>query len=80
MAQRGSGAVRDGVLAAVVVGLLYAPFIDFKHGRIPLGSLGTYVHSFRFNDPVFAMLERVASPELVAGLTVVVGLLTAVFV
>lgn len=69
--------VRDAALAAVVVALLYVPFLN--HGRIALGSLGTYVHSFRFNDPVFAMLERVAAPQLVAGLAVLVGLLTAIW-
>jgi hypothetical protein len=66
---------RDATLAAVVVGLLYVPF--FKHGRIPIGSLGTYMQRFRFNDPVFAMLERVAAPELVVGLAVLVGFVTA---
>ena len=69
--------VRDGALAAVVVGLLYVPF--FNHGRIPIGSLGTYVQRFRFNDPVFATLERVASPQFVVGLAVLVGLLTAIW-
>jgi hypothetical protein len=69
--------LRDGALAAVVIGLLYAPF--FNHGRIPIGSLGTYVQSFRFNDPVFATLERVAAPQLVVGLAVLVGLLTAIW-
>ncbi|MCU1218960.1 MAG: hypothetical protein JWN42_157 [Candidatus Angelobacter sp.] len=69
--------MRDGVLAAVVVALLYAPF--FSHGRIPIGSLGTYVQSFRFNDPVFATLERVAAPQLAVGLAVLVGLLTAIW-
>jgi alpha-1,6-mannosyltransferase len=69
--------MRDGALAAVVVGLLYAPF--FNHGRIPIGSLGTYVQSFRFNDPVFATLERVAAPQLVVGLAVLVGFLTAIW-
>jgi alpha-1,6-mannosyltransferase len=69
--------MRDGALAAVVVGLLYVPFLH--HGRIPIGSLGTYVQSFRFNDPVFAMLERVATPQLVVGLAVLVGFLTAVW-
>ena len=64
--------IRDAALAAVVVGLLYVPFLN--HGRIPIGSLGTYVQSFRFNDPVFATLERVAPPQLVAGLAVLVGL------
>ena len=67
--------MRDGALAAVVVGLLYLPFLN--HGRIPIGSLGTYVQSFRFNDPVFATLERVASPQMVAGLAVLLGLVTA---
>ncbi len=67
--------VRDGALAAVVVGLLYVPFLN--HGRIPIGSLGTYAQSFRFNDPVFAMLERVAPPQLVVGLAVLVGFLIA---
>jgi alpha-1,6-mannosyltransferase len=67
--------VRDVALASVVVGLLYVPFLD--HGRIPIGSLGTYVQSFRFNDPVFATLERVAAPQLAVGLAVLVGFLTA---
>ncbi len=69
--------MRDGALAAVVFGLLYVPF--FNHGRIPIGSLGTYVQSFRFNDPVFATLERVAAPQLVVGLAVLVGFLTAIW-
>ena len=69
--------MRDGVLATVVFGLLYVPF--FNHGRIPIGSLGTYVQSFRFNDPVFATLERVAAPQVVVGLAVLVGFLTAVW-
>jgi len=75
--------IRDCALAAVVVGLLYIPFLDhvpfFNHGRIPIGSLGTYVQSFRFNDPVFATLERVAAPQLVVGLAVLAGFLTAIW-
>ena len=67
---------RDGALGAVVVGLLYIPFL--QHGQIPIGSLGTYVQSFRFNDPVFAALERVAAPRVVAGLAVLLGILTAI--
>jgi hypothetical protein len=67
--------LRDGALAALVLGLLYVPF--FNHGRIPIGSLGTYVQRFRFNDPVFATLERVTAPQLVVGLAVLVGFLTA---
>lgn len=67
--------VRDAVLTAIVVGLLYVPFLN--HGRIPIGSLGTYVHSFWFNDPVFAALGRVIVPEAAVGLAVLVGLVTA---
>jgi hypothetical protein len=67
--------IRDAALAAVVVGLLYVPFLN--HGRIPIGSLATYVKSFRFNGPVFAALDQVAPPQLLAGLAVLVGLLTA---
>jgi alpha-1,6-mannosyltransferase len=70
--------IRDAVLATAVVGLLYVPFLS--HGRIPIGSLGTYVQSFRFNGPVFAMLEHVAPPQLLAGLAVLVGLVTAAWV
>ncbi len=69
--------IRDGALAAVVFGLLYVPFLN--HGRISIGSLGTYVQSFRFNDPVFATLELVAAPQLVVGFAVLVGLLTAIW-
>ncbi|HET9282286.1 MAG TPA: glycosyltransferase family 87 protein [Candidatus Angelobacter sp.] len=69
--------IRDGALAAAVVGLLYMPFLN--HGRIPIGSLETYVQSFRFNDPVFAMLERVITPQVVALLAVLAGFLTAVW-
>src|SRR5882762_5541671 len=36
--------IRDAALATAVVGLLYMPFLN--HGRIPIGSLGTY-------DPAF---------------------------
>jgi alpha-1,6-mannosyltransferase len=69
--------IRDGALAAVVLGLLYAPFLD--HGRVPFGSLGTYVQRFRFNDPVFATLERVTAPQVVAGFAVIIGFLTAIW-
>jgi Glycosyltransferase family 87 len=67
----------DAVLAIAVFGLLYVPFLS--HGRIPFGSLGTYIHSFWFNDPVFATLERVAPPEFLAGLAVLVGIATAIW-
>jgi alpha-1,6-mannosyltransferase len=69
--------IRDAALAAAVVALLYVPFLD--HGRIPIGSLGAYVQGFRFNGPVFAALDRVAPPQLLAALAVLVGLVTAIW-
>jgi hypothetical protein len=69
--------LRDGALAAAAFGLLYLPFLS--RGQIPVGSLGVYVRSFRFNDPVFSVLERLGPPELVAGLALVVGFLTALW-
>ncbi len=82
--------IRDGALAAVVVGLLYLPFLNhgpflnhwpfFNHGRIPIGSLGTYVHSFRFNDPVFATVERLSTTPLALGLALLAGFLTAIWI
>ncbi|HEX4714564.1 MAG TPA: hypothetical protein VH164_06520, partial [Ktedonobacteraceae bacterium] len=67
--------IRDAMLGAVAVGLLYVPFLN--HGRIPIGSLGTYVQNFRFNGPVFAAFGQVAPPRLLVGLAVLVGLVTA---
>jgi alpha-1,6-mannosyltransferase len=72
--------IRDAALAAAVVGVLYVPFLDrsfFNHGRILIGSLGTYVQNFRFNGPVFTLLAQVAPPQLLVGLAVLVGLATA---
>jgi hypothetical protein len=68
--------MRDAVLAAAVVALLYLPFV--RQGRIPIGSVVTYVQTFRFNDPVFAMLERVV-PQIAAGLPVLVGVISAIW-
>src|SRR5262249_32309253 len=67
--------IRDALLTGLVFGLLYLPFLE--RGRIPVGSLGTYLHSFRFNDPLFAMFERVLAPELVVVLVVLAVFVTA---
>jgi alpha-1,6-mannosyltransferase len=68
--------IRDGLMAALLIVLLYTPFL---RGPIPLGSLGTYVQRFRFNDPIFATVERVLRPQAAAGLAVCSGVLTAVW-
>ena len=69
--------VRDALLAVLVVGVLYVPFL--RGGSVPMGSIGVFVERFRFNDPVFAEIERIVSARVVAGLAVMVGLVTAAF-
>jgi hypothetical protein len=69
--------IRDASLAAAIVGLLYVPFLN--HGRIPIGSLDTYVQKWRFNGPLFATLERVTTPQVVAGLAGLAGFLAAIW-
>jgi alpha-1,6-mannosyltransferase len=68
---------RDALLAASVFVGLYLPFLE--RGRIPLGSLGAYVQSFRFNGPLFAMLERVLAPQLIVALAALAGSVTAIW-
>ena len=67
--------VRDGLLAVLMVGLLYVPFL--RSGSVPAGSISVFVQRFRFNDPVFAEIERIVGPQVVAGLALLLGLVTA---
>ena len=67
--------IRDASLAAVAIGLMYVPFLN--HGRIPTGSLATYVQGFRFNGPIFAAFHQFAPTQFLAALAVLVGLVTA---
>jgi alpha-1,6-mannosyltransferase len=67
--------IRDAALAAALVAVLYLPFVS--HGHIPIGSLRTYVQTFRFNGPVFATLDRAMPAQLVTAMAVLAGLVTA---
>lgn len=67
--------VRDAAVAVFVFVLLYLPFLE--RGRIPLGSLNAYVQSFRFNGPIFRVIEGVTSPQIAAAVAMLAGLLTA---
>lgn len=69
--------MRDKLIAALVVAMLYLPFLE--HGRIPIGSLAIYLQRFRFNDLAFAMFERVAGLHVAAGLAVLAGMGTAMW-
>ena len=68
--------LRDGLLAVLIVGLLYVPFL--RGGSVPIGSVGVFVQRFRFNAPVFTEIERFVKPQVVVGLALLVGLMTAV--
>lgn len=67
--------IRDVAIGATVFGFLYFPFVH--HGRIPIGSLGTYVQSFRFNGPLFSALDHMLPPQLLVGMALLVGLAIA---
>ena len=69
--------IRDVLLAVCVFGLGYLPFLE--KGRFPTGSLSNYVPDFRFNDPVFAVFDRVWAPQFLVGLAAVVGFVTAIW-
>ena len=69
--------IRDAALGVGLIGFLYVPFLD--HGRIPIGSLGAYVQGFRFNGAIFAALDRLIPPGLLAGLALFAGLAIAIF-
>src|SRR5262249_21177405 len=69
--------IRDALLAATVFALVYLPF--FYDGRMPIGSLGAYIQSFRFNGPVFAALAQAAAPQVVVSVAAFVGVFVAVW-
>ncbi len=69
--------IRDAAMAAAVVALLYVPFVHQR--QLPIGSLGDYVQSFRFNDPVFTAFERVISPQVAVALAALAGFLIAIW-
>jgi alpha-1,6-mannosyltransferase len=70
--------MRDALIAVLVFTALYAPFL--VRWRVPLGSLGIFVQRFRFNDPIFAAVERVANPVVAAAFAVLAGLAVAAWI
>ena len=68
--------LRDGVAALGLVGLMYLPFLDTGFS-LPVGSLGTYLASWRFNGPIFSILAPRIGVLTVSVLAVTVGLVVA---
>jgi alpha-1,6-mannosyltransferase len=69
--------LRDGLMAAFIVAILYVPFLE--RGHIPIGSLGVYIQRFRFNGPIFVSIEEVAGAHVAAFLAILAGLGSAVW-
>jgi hypothetical protein len=67
----------NALLAAFIVALLYVPFL--QRGSIPMGSLKAVIERFRFNDPIFSVIEKVVRPQIAVGVGVASGLVTAMW-
>jgi hypothetical protein len=65
----------DGVLAAALLGALYAPFADGS--GVPLGAVPNVVAYIRFNGPIFQAIASLTSPQVAAAFAVLAGLATA---
>ena len=64
--------LRHAITGVGVVGLAYLPFLDSSLTP-PVGSLGAYTESWRFNGPIFALLEPWVGVVPVLGLAVGIG-------
>ena len=70
--------VRDAVTATALFGLLYVPFLGGA-SLLPTGSLAVYTEKWRFNGPVFTLLERGLPSSVILGLAVLAGLVVATY-
>ena len=66
---------RDALVAVGVFGALYVPFLH--DGQLALGSLGAFIDRFRFNGPIFPLLESFGPPRWMAAISVLAGLSVA---
>ncbi len=68
--------VRDAVLAAILAGAATA---WIARGSLPLGSMGAFVDGFRFNGPLFVVLQGAAPARHIAAGAILAGLLAATY-
>ena len=68
--------VRDALVAVGVVVLAYVPFSGLSV-NLPTGSLGAYAQNWRFNGPLFALLEPWLGTLTILALATVCGLALA---
>lgn len=67
--------VRDAAVGATLLVALYAPYVS--DWRLPLGSIVNVVDEFRFNAPVFALLESRLGAHTAVAVAVLAGLTVA---
>jgi alpha-1,6-mannosyltransferase len=66
--------IRDAVAAAAASA---AVTLWVTRGGLPFGSMGTFIDDFRFNGPVFALLEPALPARVLAAGAVIAGLVVA---
>jgi len=69
--------LRDAFLGALILAALYIPFLG--PGRLPLGSLGTYLALWRINAPVYSALEWIFPTTGLVAVPPVLGFAAAVW-
>jgi alpha-1,6-mannosyltransferase len=67
--------IRDAVIAAVFLVLLYLPFA--ASGTIPLGAVPNVVDHIRFNSPVFSTVTALTMPRGAAAFALLLGVAAA---
>ncbi len=69
--------VRDAALALGLLAALYLPWL--RHGTLPTGSLGAYLDLWRFNAPLYSVLERLFPSRLLLGVAPAAGFAVAIW-
>jgi alpha-1,6-mannosyltransferase len=67
--------VRDALAGAVVLGLLYLPFLGGP--GLPVGAMPNVVEKIRFNGPIYLAIAWLSFPAAAAGVAVLAGLAVA---
>lgn len=70
--------IRDAAVGLLVLLVLYAPYMSGP--RVPLGSIPDVIDRFRFNAPVFELVEHHLGAHAAVGVAVFAGLAVATFV
>lgn len=62
------------LMGGVLLAALYLPFVNLASGTLPIGSVSNMVRGFRFNGPLFQILELAVDPWAIALMSVSAGI------